>query len=374
MNNNTKHLYIHIPFCENICTYCDFTRVKCPRNSQNIPKYIDKVIEKLHEECTRNQFETIYIGGGTPNLLSDYELERLLIELSLYLDTSRKYEFTIECNPEFVSLNQAKIFKKSKVNRVSLGVQSTNNKILKLLNRHHTIEQAAEAIKIIQSQGIDNISCDFIYGLENMVEDDIVSAIEFIIENNIKHVSYYALEVKPGSQLAKEGYIVDEEVEADNLEYITEILKLNGFERYEVSNWAIDKEYESMHNKAYWLTQDWKAIGYGASGFEDRISYEWTGSILNWERQGHRLSLADYYLQILMMGLRLIDGIDVVNNKRNSEAYATYFDDIVHCYIRNGHLRVKNINLLHETLVNIVDETKEKQLENIKDKIYDEIE
>lgn len=371
---STNHLYIHIPFCTNICTYCDFTRIKTCRNNEIIKKYVEKVINKVKEECNKGQFQTIYLGGGTPNILEDDLLESFLVELSQYLNFNKRYEFTIECNPEFVTKKQAEIFKKAKINRVSLGVQTTNNEILKSLGRKHTIQDAKRAIYYLHSIGIINISCDFIYAIENLQEEDIVDAIKFVIENDVKHVSYYELEVKPGSILAKSNFVVDEEISASNLEFINEILELNGYKRYEVSNWCVSKEYESIHNKAYWLTNDWKGIGFGASGFENKIMYKWSGSILEWEKEGHRLSTAELYLQVLMMGLRLVDGIDVVNNKRNSEAYATYFDDIVHCYIRNNHLRVTNLNLLHETLVNIIDETKEKQLETIKDKIFDETE
>ncbi|MGL4951461.1 MAG: hypothetical protein ACRC4L_00595, partial [Mycoplasma sp.] len=131
-------------------------------------------------------------------------------------------------------------------------------------------------------------------------------------------------------------------------------------------------KYESIHNKAYWLTNDWKAIGVGASGFENQLIYKWEGSLLDWKKDSLKLSLSDYYQQIIMMGLRLVDGIDVVNNKRNSEAYSLYFDDLVNCYVRENNLRVKNLNILHETLVNIVDGSKEEQLKNSPNKIYEE--
>ncbi len=369
--SNTKHLYIHIPFCADICSYCDFPRIKICGRDEKISKYVDKVIHSLQTECSKGQFETIYIGGGTPNMLPDDVLEKLLYEVSSYINYQNKYEFTVECNPEFVTESQVQIFSNAKVNRVSIGVQTTNNVILEQLERHHTIEDAQHAIELIHSVGIENVSCDFIYALANLTEEDIADSIAFLIDNDIKHVSYYALEVKPGSKLAKEGFIVDEEIEADNLEYINEILELNGYHRYEVSNWCVSKEYESMHNKCYWETEDWKAIGYGASGFENQVLYKYEGSIMEWEKQGTRLSLADYYLQIIMMGLRLVEGINL-NIKRNLEAFETYRDDIVYCFIRDKHLRCKNLNILHETLVNIIDETKEKQLENIKDKIYDE--
>ncbi|MGL4947815.1 MAG: radical SAM family heme chaperone HemW [Mycoplasma sp.] len=368
----TKHLYIHIPFCKNICSYCDFFRMKMDPCDENIKKYIELVKEMVAKESFHGQYETIYLGGGTPNFLSHIILNDLLGFLSNYLNKEKEYEFTIECNPEFLNHEQAMILQNNYINRVSIGVQTTNDQILSKLNRQHSASDAQEAVSNLHSVGIENISCDFIYALEDMNEEDIIDVISFCKKNDIKHISYYALEVKEGSFLAKQDFVVDEEVEANQLEYIASALELNGYKRYEVSNWCTDKKYESKHNKAYWLTSDWKAIGIGASGFENQTIYKYEGTLLNWKKVSEKLTTADYYLQILMMGLRLVEGIEVVKNKRNAEAYATFFDDIVHCTIVNHHLVCRNLNLLHETLVNIVDETKEKQLKNISEKVFDE--
>lgn len=353
----TKHLYIHIPFCKKICTYCDFCRIKINKNNPIIDEYINKLVNAIKLESKFNQYQTIYLGGGTPNFLSDEQLMLLLSTLKPYLKTSDNYEFCLECNPEFVTMSQAQILVDNAINRVSLGVQTTNNYILKLLERTHSIEDANDAINILHKVGIENISCDFIYAIGKLTEHDIIDSIKFIVNNNIKHVSYYALEIKTGSILAKQKYIVDEDIEADQLEYINKTLELNGFKRYEVSNWSISKKYESLHNKAYWLTNDWKAIGFGASGFENKIMYKWEGSILDWQKNSNALTTTELHYQVLMMGLRLVEGLDIIVNKRNAEAYATYFNDIINCYISDGHLKVKNLNILHETLINITDDT-----------------
>lgn len=360
----TKHLYIHIPFCKNICHYCDFVRFKKNADDSCIRKYLEKIIKQVTEESTLNQYETIYIGGGTPNMLNDDDLEFLLSNLNKYVNKKNIYEFCIELNPEFVTENQVNILAKNNINRVSIGVQTTNNEILKQINRKHTFEEVKNAIEKLYLADIFNVSCDFIYALPNLTIKDIDDAISFIDEFQIHHVSFYALEIKEGSQLNAIGYEVDEDLEAEQLEYIDKKLKGIGLCRYEVSNWSKDFDTQSLHNKAYWLTEDWKAIGLSASGFENKTLYKYEGTLDNFVKVEQKLTTAEYYLQVLMMGLRLVDGIDVVNNHRNSEAYAMYFNDIIYCRIRNNKLQCKNINLLHETLVNIVDETKINQLNN----------
>ncbi len=368
----TKHLYIHIPFCKNICSYCDFCRTKVKRDDNIMSEYVDLVINFVKKESYENQYSSIYLGGGTPNFLPDKLLDKLLSNLKLFLDKTSDYEYCLECNPEFINEEQAKIFLKHGINRVSLGVQSVNNKILKSIGRDHTVEDVQKAINILYKNKITNINLDFLYALPKLTNNDLNEDIKFAIKNNIKHLSFYALEIKEGSLMKKQDILVDEDQAAEQLEFVQKTLAKNKYKRYEVSNWALEPKYESIHNKAYWLTNDWKAIGIGASGFEENVMYKWEGDYLNWKRVGYKLGLKELYLQVLMMGLRLVDGIDVINNERNSEAYKTYFNDLTNCYIKDGNLKCININLLHESLLNIVDETKEKQLSNVINKVYEE--
>lgn len=293
----------------------------------------------------------------------------LLSFLKDYLDQSSKYEFCLELNPEFITEEQIKIFKSNEINRVSIGVQSTDNKILNKLNRVHTIENVESAIELLYKYELYNISLDFIYALPDLTNDNIIDSINFIKKYQIPHISYYALEVKEGSILNYKNYKIDEDEEADQLIFIDKELKTLGFNRYEVSNWSINKKTESLHNKCYWLTNDWKGIGLGASGFEKRNLYKYSGTILDWKKDNELLSNKDYLLQRIMMGLRLTDGIDITNNIDNSNAYKLYFNDIVNCYIRDNKLRCKNINLLHETLVNIIDEVNLDKLEELKENL-----
>lgn len=227
-----KHLYIHIPFCSLICTYCDFYRL--PINDPIIHQKYLRQIRKEIQKTPNNRYSTIYIGGGTPNLLEPKLLDYLLKPLSLQL--AKKYEFTIEANPEFINQTQINIFKKNKVNRISLGVQTTNDLILKLLKRSHDFAMVKKAICLLQKNNFTNISLDFIYNLPLLTNKDLMDSFDFIAKYQIKHISYYALEIKKGSILKQKKYKIDLQKEEEQLQIVKENLAKLGFYRYEIAN------------------------------------------------------------------------------------------------------------------------------------------
>jgi oxygen-independent coproporphyrinogen-3 oxidase len=228
-----KHLYVHIPFCNSICTYCDFVRfVSCNKEKE---EYINKIIKQIKQKSKNNIYLTVYIGGGTPNSISDKLLTKLLKCIKKYIN--KKTEFTIELNPELITPSQASILKKYSVNRVSIGIQSVDSTILKKYNRSGNIEMYEKAIRTIKKTGIVNISCDFIYGFnEGDPEKQIIDDLEFLTKNNINHASFYSLEVKDNSIIAKQNYVIDEKRIDNQLLLIEKIMPKKGFERYEVSS------------------------------------------------------------------------------------------------------------------------------------------
>lgn len=348
--NNINHLYIHIPFCEEICTYCDFYRSKT--KDENIKqKYVDIIVNQINND--NNTYETIYIGGGTPNYLNDILLNYLLSSLKNKL--IQDYEFTIECNPEFVTQSQINILKDNKVNRISLGVQTTNDSILKLLKRTHSINTCINAIKLLKTNGFNNISCDFIYNLPLLKTSDLIDVFKFIKDHQINHISFYSLELKEGSILTKRKYKLDTNVEEDQLEFIkNEFNKLN-YIRYEISNWAINNNYISKHNLAYWNLNDWKGIGISSYGFENMNYYKNEGTILNWTKNNSEWDEKELYENILIMGLRKTNGIDL-SIKQNKDAYNYFKNRLNHnlIEIKDNHLKAKNFDLLNDILLDII--------------------
>lgn len=349
----TKHLYIHIPFCHQICKFCDFKRIKTLNNDKRIKNYVDKVLAEVKESSCLHQYKTIYLGGGTPNFLDNKLLNKLLSNLKKYL-SNKNYEFTIECNPDLITSEQAIIFKKNKINRVSIGVQTTNNQILKLMNRTHTIDDVINAINILRKNNINNINCDFIYDLPNLKNIDILNAFNFIKNNKIPHVSFYSLEIKNNSILKHENYQINQLDQENKMTYLQFLLNKSNYKRYEVSNWAISKQFQSKHNLAYWQTKFWKGIGYGAAGFENLINYQIQGSIEKYYLvKENKLTIHDYYFQIIMMGLRLKNGLDL-KIKRNFLAYKYFENKLTNCTIKNNFLICNNIDLLDDLLINLI--------------------
>lgn len=343
----TKSLYIHIPFCKKFCAYCDF--VKCIYNKQTVDKYIDLVLKKLN----KNKYETIYLGGGTPNCLNDEQLEKLLKPLSECL--AKNYEFTIECNPEFITDSQAKLFYKYKINRVSLGVQTLDFNILKTMNRSNHKFMVETSIQTLLKNGITNISCDLIYGFHNQTNESIKNDIDFLVANKVKHLSLYSLEIKENTAWSRQKYLVDELQIEDHLKFAIDYLKKLGFIRYEVSNWAKSSKYESKHNVAVWKTNDWKAIGLGAHGMEDKTLYHYEGNVLKWKLVKEPLSNFDLYYQVMIMGLRLKSGLDL-SNPLHKKAYAFFKKRIDQdLLIRKNKKRIwcTNINLLDNFLIKL---------------------
>ncbi len=254
--------------------------------------------------------DTLYFGGGTPSLLDIRSFEQI-----------RKYfpndiqEFTIECNPESVTLEKIKAYQQNGVNRISLGVQSFQNSLLEVCHRKHTSKQAIETISMIRSF-IDNISIDLIFGLPNQTMEDLKKDIETFLSLDIPHLSIYSLQIEPNSIFGKTGIqACDEDLEADMFEYIVSTLKENGYEHYEISSFCKNQKY-SKHNLAYWMNEDFYGIGCGASGRLNNIRYDNTkklneylssGPCVEWiEEDGQERSF-----DAIMMALRTKFGIHI---------------------------------------------------------------
>lgn len=317
MKNNLG-LYVHIPFCEKKCHYCDFASF-C-RSGDDGTRYLEALERELlsfEAILTDVDVETIYIGGGTPSSLSLTETEQLLTILKPY--AHKVMEWTIEANPESVSRDKVAMWRDAGINRVSLGVQSLDSDWLKRLGRIHSSNRVTEAVGLIRER-FDNLNLDLIYGLSSD-DETYLDSLHGLISFAPEHISIYELEVYDHLPLARMlEKSVDSDISYDQFHRLRRVLEQSGFARYEVSNFA-RPGYESRHNQRYWLRQDTLGVGLaahslmGETRFANPVDFQ---AYLqpDFHRTSETLTPRDALTEEFMLGLRLVNGIDYVSLKQ----------------------------------------------------------
>ncbi|MDO4466848.1 MAG: radical SAM family heme chaperone HemW [Bacillota bacterium] len=352
--------YVHIPFCEHICFYCDFCRMISSQKDQ----WLNTILKEIKEKKLP-PLKTLYFGGGTPSLLEEEAFKKLASLFSF----QKEYEWTVECNPDSVSTNKIKLYKELGVNRISLGVQTFQETLLQKIGRHHTNEQVFETIRGFKQKDIDNISIDLIYALPNQTMEDLKKDIEVFLSLDLPHLSIYSLQIEENSVFGKQGIKpVDEDLEADMYEYICEKLKEAGYLHYEISSFCKPNMY-SRHNVVYWSDEDFYGLGLGASGKENNIRYDNTHSMKEYLEKGAcpswiETSLEEKAYEAIMMGLRTTMGFSISDwqTKYKKDFLATYqnvLDKYVPEYLEidhgNCHPTQKGMEILNSILIDFLD-------------------
>ena len=334
-------LYVHIPFCNNICSYCDFCKMFY--NNDIADKYISILLNEISELNINNKLRTIYIGGGTPSTLNEIQLERLLSSLSKYLEN--EYEFTVEVNPESVDEEKIKLFSKYGINRVSIGVQSFDNSILTFLGRKHSYDNVRECVRLLNKYNITNYSFDFIYGIKGQNIRSIEKDLDLAISLNPKHLSFYSLILEDNTVLKIKNYEEeDEDIVREQYDFIFTKLKDNNYDRYEVSNFSV-KGYESKHNLVYWNNDEYYAVGVSASSYVNGVRYTTSRNITKYlNREIIKESYdADKENEYVMLKLRLDEGFNL--NEYKSIFYKDFlveYKSKVDELLASGLVEVKN--------------------------------
>ena len=334
MQTKPTSAYVHIPFCTQICYYCDFSKVFI--KNQPVDSYLEHLIEE-YDSYDIKKLRTLYIGGGTPTALSAPQLAFLLEKLTDKLDLSYLEELTIEANPGDLDQEKIAVLKASPVNRVSLGVQTFNDRMLKQIGRSHSEKDIYENIANLKKAGFDNISIDLIYALPKQTMEDVKTNVAKAIALDIPHMSLYSLILENHTVFMnrmRRGKLSlpKEDLEAEMFEYIIAELEKAGFEHYEISNFS-KPGFESRHNLMYWDNAEYYGIGAGASGYVDGVRYKNHGPIRHYLQaveagnarvQEEVLTLKEKMEEEMFLGLRKKSG---VSKKRFEEKFGLSFED-----------------------------------------------
>ncbi len=342
MQKKPTSAYVHIPFCTQICYYCDFSKVFI--KNQPVDSYLEHLLQEFHSYDIQ-KLRTLYIGGGTPTALSAPQLEVLLDGLTKNLDLSVLEELTIEANPGDLDEYKIAVLKNSAVNRVSLGVQTFDDKMLKKIGRSHLEKDIYENINRLKLAGFDNISIDLIYALPGQTMDQVKDNVAKAIALDIPHMSLYSLILENHTVFMnrmRRGKLPlpKEEVEAEMFEYIIAELGRAGFEHYEISNFS-KPGFESRHNLMYWDNAEYYGIGAGASGYVNGVRYKNHGPIRHYLKaveEGNarineeHLSLREQMEEEMFLGLRKKTG---VSKARFEEKFGTSFENVYGQVVRD---------------------------------------
>jgi oxygen-independent coproporphyrinogen-3 oxidase len=275
------HLYLHIPFCRQACHYCDFHFSTNTSNKRAVVEAIAKEIVLRKDYLPKADIETIYFGGGTPSLLDEAELDLLLNTINQHFTVSANAEITLEANPDDLEREKLLQFYKAGINRLSIGIQSFHEPHLKFLNRVHSAHEAENCVRTAHETGIRNISIDLIYAIPSPDHSILMQDMQKAFALDIAHISAYCLTIEPqtafGSWLKKKQIKpIDEEYAAQQFEILVKTLAENGYEQYEISNFARDSHY-SIHNSSYWKQRPYLGVGPSAHSYNG-ISREYNVS------------------------------------------------------------------------------------------------
>jgi len=353
-------IYIHIPFCKQKCSYCNFHFSTSLNFKDEMLDAMKKEIFLRKDELQNKTLQSLYFGGGTPSVLSADEIKSLIDEVLRYFNFKNDIEITLEANPDDLDKNFLKGLSDSPVNRLSIGTQSFFDEDLKLMNRAHNASEAEGSIKRAQDFGFENLSIDLIYGSPTSNLEIWKENLNKTVALEIPHISSYALTVEPKTALENwvaKGKVLNPKEEEQNREfyYMIDFLKDHGFEHYEVSNFAKPGFY-SRHNSSYWKYQEYLGIGPSAHSYNGTDVRSWNlannqqyikklnSNIL--AKETEILSQQDQFNEMIMIGLRTVWGVDLDSlNQKFSENILERFNKEIQNKMEEGILKIDNNHL-----------------------------
>ncbi|CAM3794662.1 radical SAM family heme chaperone HemW [Alkalicoccus chagannorensis] len=319
-----RALYVHVPFCEQICHYCDFNKFFL--KNQPVDQYVDTAVEEMEMTTKRmptEQIDTIYVGGGTPTALTTPQLERLLRGITTHFPVAPDAEWTVEVNPGSADIDKMKMMKQAGVNRLSIGVQTFDEGLLQAINRDHQNAHVEETLHAAHTAGITNLSIDLMFGLPTQTFRQWQQTLQAAVSLPVTHISAYSLKIEPKTvfyQMMNRGHLrmPAQEVEADMYEELLQTAEANDFLPYEISNFA-KPGFESRHNLTYWNNEGYYGIGAGAHSYTEGIRRRNHGPLPKYFRsmeehghpylEEHPVTFQEKMEEEMFMGLRKRIGV-----------------------------------------------------------------
>ncbi|WP_332021836.1 radical SAM family heme chaperone HemW [Kaistella sp.] len=353
-------IYLHIPFCKQKCSYCNFHFSTSLHFKEEMMAALKKELFLRKDELQDKNLKSLYFGGGTPSILKVDELKSIIDEVLKYFSFNEDIEITLEANPDDLNQPFLKELAQTEINRLSIGTQSFFNEDLMLMNRAHNAGEAESSIKRAQDFGFENISIDLIYGSPTSNFEIWKENLKKTIELKVPHVSSYALTVEPKTALnqwIKQQKVAAPKEAEQNREfyYMSEFLKDHGFDHYEISNFG-KPGFHSRHNSAYWKSHEYLGIGPSAHSYNGRDERSWNiannklyiDSLVQNKvpKETEILSEADQFNEMIMIGLRTVWGVDLkVLNERFSEQFLAHLHKEIQFKLEEGILIIENSHL-----------------------------
>ncbi|MBD7964441.1 radical SAM family heme chaperone HemW [Fictibacillus norfolkensis] len=357
-----KAAYLHIPFCVQICHYCDFNKIFIQQ--QPVDEYLQSMKKEMVHTTTRfkdYEMETIFVGGGTPTSLSEKQLQTFLSDVNEVLGNKFLKEFTVEANPEQTTKEKIAVLKANGVNRLSVGVQAFQSSLLKKLGRTHTKEDIYSTVAEAKKAGIDNMSIDLMFGLPGQTMDMFKESVDEVLALDVPHISSYSLQIEKKTvfyNLAQKGKLIlpEQELEAAMYDYLIEALDKKGFKQYEISNFAIPG-FESKHNLQYWNNNEYFGIGAGAHSYVEGTRRRNAGPLKQYmnlvEEHGfpyieeHQVPLSEKMEEEMFMGLRKQEGVsDATFMSRYGRSMFDIYKEPIQRLIQKGWLEQREDTLV----------------------------
>lgn len=347
MKKEQLGIYIHIPFCARKCNYCDF--LSCSADYDTMKKYTESLIKEMRiesEYVNEKELKTIFIGGGTPSILPVELMESILRTLNEYCDMSSCIEFSMECNPGTLNADKLDMYRQYGVNRLSIGLQSANDKELKMLGRIHTFEDFLQSYYLAREKNYNNINIDLMSALPYQTKETYLDTLKKVVELNPEHISAYSLIIEEGTpiqkmvEIAKKNPLPDETAERDMYYDTKRVLHENGYERYEISNYSKSGR-ECIHNTSYWRRTSYIGLGLGASSYIEGTRYnnisdfqtyfdilqkaDKRDDITRLHENIEQLTQRDMMEEYMFLGLRMMEGISI---RAFYEEFGKTIDDV----------------------------------------------